>query len=292
MHPRIEFPESLLNGRPAPPPITLDELQALPAYKKFGLKGIYTPERKGFVFEGSKYSITVTKTRIIYGSYPINMRFIEPNWESLLLNIFLYITARKKDLNFDLAENAYFLKKPTSIRSINFLSELFKFNLVSKEDLISMTNKVLLSKPMSTLIVGLIYISSVHKETLVEFIFKKFGSLKEEEKYRVALYLAYISPEIFQRFLKIYGNEKYERISNILEYEKNFIIDEKYNFRGWTRTTGNIFYIAIKNESDLALGINIIKLGNFLPYFKGFLEALIGLDLTDKIVDFMKKSYN
>jgi hypothetical protein len=61
MQPRIEFPESLLKGRPAPPPITLDELQALPIYKELGIKARYSKRKNGIVIKNLGLEIYVKK---------------------------------------------------------------------------------------------------------------------------------------------------------------------------------------------------------------------------------------
>jgi hypothetical protein len=145
-----------------------------------------------------------------------------------------------------------------------------------------MRNKVFLSKPISILIGGIHDIGNKNKEILVESIFKRFESLKEDKKYQAALFLAYTDSTTFLRFLKIYGNEKYERILDMLKYRNKFRINNRYIFHCWIAHVGEIF-IPIKKESDLASGINIIKLERYLPYFKVFLETLTDLDLVDVI---------
>jgi len=96
MQPKIEFPESLLNGRPAPPPITLDELQALPIYKELlFFKSRYSKKNDSLVISNIYgTNIYIKKDIIGVGRGPLNLKIPQPTWESLLVSLSLHFFAR------------------------------------------------------------------------------------------------------------------------------------------------------------------------------------------------------
>jgi hypothetical protein len=115
MQPRIEFPESLLKGRPAPPPITLDELQALPVYKELGIKARYSKRKNGIVIKNLGLEIYVKKELLGFGAYPLNLKISDTTWEALLVDITLYLLARRTDNNYRKISNIWYSEGKNSI---------------------------------------------------------------------------------------------------------------------------------------------------------------------------------